>query len=62
MTDLLTDAEALEFFTIPARCSGTQDMSRLVELQLMSVDDGTLRGMLGAMAFEGMLRQASVQS
>ena len=54
LADLCSSAEAQEFLTIPAHCSGHQDLSSLVELQLIGAD-GTIEC---AMALEGLLRQA----
>ena len=52
----LSSTEALEFLTIPARSSGHQDLSSLLELQIKCAEDNLV---LGAMALEGLLRQAS---
>lgn len=49
-------ADALEWLTVQAHSSGRPDLSSLLELQLLYVEADVV---LGAMALEGMLRQAS---
>ena len=53
----LCATDVVDFLMIPARCSGLQDLSSLEELQLTYAGDNKME--LGAMALEGLLRQAS---
>ena len=54
MASLCSSKAAQEFLKIPARCCGHQDLSGLIELQLMAREGNTEC----AMALEGLLRQA----
>ncbi len=55
LAQLCSDTEAVELLTLQARSGSYLDLSSLLELQLES----TATEVLGAMALEGLLRQAS---
>lgn len=55
MAELLSDSDAFELQNISARCTALQDLSSLLELQLIG-KEGSLQCL---MALEGLLRQAS---